>query len=383
MSKKRISFIKVGFNSYLNLAVENFLRASFPDHQISVFDVTHDLFGGRFRALAAGAKHALRQYGLKALRSRNSLLNNFYTTGYFHAVRRLVREKINSADFEFSFQTQSLFDASIPGLPHFVYTDHTHLTNLTYPGFDPGNLAPSAWIELEREIYKNAAMVFTMSAHVSKSLVEQYSISAKKTLCVYAGSNLEKDAVAVGCERSESKNILFTGRDWRRKGGPELLAAFSLLKARHPEATLSIVGCQPDQPLPEGATALGSISRAKLVDCYRSAALFCLPTRLEPFGLAILEAMSFGLPVVATNIGAVPDMVEHGQNGLLLAPGDTAALSNSLCRLLENPALRAEYGKRGRALLTARYTWEAVGRRVNQAITGYLKQSATGGNCKA
>lgn len=367
--KKKIAFIKVGLNSYLNNAVGKMLRVEFPEYSVCVYDVTHDIFGGSFQAVLTSAFSAIRQYGLQAFKSRNSLFNNFYTTGYFKAVRRLIQRKLNSEDFLFSFQTQSLFDASLPGLPHFVYTDHVHLANLGYPGFDRKNLAPQAWIELEREIYRNAAMVLTMSSNISRSLIEEYGIAPSRVACVGAGCDLDVDCKRMDSVRRESKNILFVGTDWRRKGGPELLTAFEKIKMKHPDATLTIVGCVPDSPLPAGVSVLGRVNHGKVIDYYCSSDVFCLPTKLEPFGLVILEAMAFGIPVVATDIGAIPDMVEHEVNGLLSEPGDILALADNLDRLLVNPGLRQRYGAHGRSRFENRYTWRAAGKNIRDAIS--------------
>ena len=132
---------------------------------------------------------------------------------------------LSNGDYCFSFQMQSLFDASIDGLPHFIYTDHTHLTNLQYPGFDRKKLFPNSIIDLEKQIYDNATLVFTRSTNVAKSVVEDYGCPAEKVICVYAGSNTKANAIENN-QNYTNKNILFVGIDWERKGGPNLIEAF-------------------------------------------------------------------------------------------------------------------------------------------------------------
>ena len=91
--------------------------------------------------------------------------------------------------YRFSFQTSSLYDASIPSIPHFVYTDHTHKTNLYYPTFDRTKLFSESWIAKEKEIYENAVRVFTMSEHVRRSAIDHYNINPEKVECVFAGNS--------------------------------------------------------------------------------------------------------------------------------------------------------------------------------------------------
>ena len=89
-------------------------------------------------------------------------------------------------------------------------------------------------------------------------------------------------------------------------------------------------------------------------------------------GLVFLEAMAFGLPIVATAIGGIPDMVTPGKNGLLIQPGDVAGLTEHLARLLNNSELRAQYGAVGRALALEHYNWEKTGERIYQTITKHV-----------
>jgi glycosyltransferase involved in cell wall biosynthesis len=272
--------------------------------------------------------------------------------------------------FDWTIQIQSLFDAHAPGIPHFVYTDHTHLANLGYPDFDPRALRSPRWVALERALYANARRVFTRSSHVSASLVDQYRCDPRRTVCVGAGSNaaVPEDPIARPGSRQE---ILFVGVDWERKGGPELAAAFDRIRRHHPRATLSVVGCEPPLAQP-GVRVHGRCPVEEVHRHYERADIFCLPTRREPFGIAFVEALHHGLPVVATRIGAVPDLVEHGENGYLVEVGDVDAIATCLDRLLADPALRRRMGAAGRERARARYTWPAVARRMIDEISSAL-----------
>jgi N-acetyl-alpha-D-glucosaminyl L-malate synthase BshA len=120
-------------------------------------------------------------------------------------------------------------------------------------------------------------------------------------------------------------------------------------------ARLVLVGNGPDEPLVrERAQRLGLADRVEFlgeienVECVVSAADVALfPSESESFGLSALEAMACGVPVVATDVGGLPDTVVHGETGFLHSVGDTAGMAASVGRLLGDEALRAAMGRAG------------------------------------
>ena len=100
-----------------------------------------------------------------------------------------------------------------------------------------------------------------------------------------------------------------------------------------------------------------------------------MPTKREPFGLVYLEAMLYRLPVVATNIGAIPDFVQNDTNGYLVEPGDVKGIAEALIKLLDNPQKCMTFGEYGYKLVTEKYTWEMVGKRMKEYITKSIGKS--------
>ena len=167
---------------------------------------------------------------------------------------------------------------------------------------------------------------------------------------MFAGGNAPAEYVGnTELERFAHKKILFVGVDWERKGGPVLLEAFRRVRRTHPTAELIIVGCSPEVSL-AGCRVVGRVPLEDVANFYRSASVFCLPTTVEPFGFVFLEAFSHGLPIVATNIGAIPDFVQNGRSGYLVDSNDVEQLANRLGELLGDPDRCATFGARGRAL---------------------------------
>ena len=198
----------------------------------------------------------------------------------------------------------------MPCIPHFLYTDHTHLANIFYPLFKHENLLSDAWIACEKSIYRNASLNFTMSTNIRQSIIDQYDCSPDKVVNVYCGSNVSIVDKELPDSRYSDQNILFVGVDWERKGGPVLAEAFKRVLVQFPNAKLTIVGCNPELDLPN-CSVIGRVPLADVGQYFQQASIFCLPTRLEPFGIVFLEAMSYKLPIIATNIGAIPDFVSY------------------------------------------------------------------------
>jgi glycosyltransferase involved in cell wall biosynthesis len=89
--------------------------------------------------------------------------------------------------------------------------------------------------------------------------------------------------------------------------------------------------------------------------CYPMLDVLLMPSRKETFGLVLIEAMSFGLPVIATNAGGVPEIVIDGQTGILVPPGDAQTLAEAMRRLFEDDKMRQGMGNRGRERVVQKY----------------------------
>lgn len=369
---KKIAFIRKSRWPLANVRTAKALQHAFPEYAVEEIDLI-PLLRRDMRVVARNTLAILAEYGPDVALKRRSVKEAFLITSYlFGEIKQLVADRLSAGSYAFSFQMQSLFDASVPDLPHFVYTDHTVLANRQYPGYHPRQLYHPDWMELEPSIYHNATLVFTRSSNVSRSLTEDYGCNPAMIKCVYAGSNTPVIAQSSRPDHAASQNILFVGIDWERKGGPDLLAAFTQVRAAHPQATLTIIGCTPTISQP-GVTVLGRVPVADLPQYYQQAAVFCLPTKREPFGIVVVEAMAYGLPIVTTNLGAMPDMVIPGENGVLIEPGEVEQLANALNALLADSAARRRYGARSREI-AARYTWDAVGQRMRGEITQVIGQ---------
>lgn len=152
-------------------------------------------------------------------------------------------------------------------------------------------------------------------------------------------------------EPDEPPHVLFVGRLSPEKGIHELLAATEGLPR-------VIVGAGPVD-VPE---AVGFVPRAELGAYYRRAAVVCVPSRREGYGVVAREAMAYGRPVVATAVGGLVDAVEDGVTGRLVAPNDRDALRTAVERLLADASMRERLGRAARDRLASSCSVEVAGR---------------------
>jgi alpha-maltose-1-phosphate synthase len=251
-----------------------------------------------------------------------------------------------------------------PGQVYHLYVDHTRALAEQYErvaGLPPPLPPDPAWRTREARVYRGAATIFSMSEFAARSLVRDYGVDPERVRVVGAGPNVAPSPADGGAGREPA--ILFVGRNFVPKGGPDLVEAFRRVRREHPRARLWIVSQTAPAQLPEGAIFHGPLRPDALAALYARASVFALPTLREAFGLALVEAMCFGLPVIASRIEAIPEIVSDGETGVLVPPRDPAALAAALSSLLADPARARHLGAAGRARAAERFGWDrAVGR---------------------
>jgi len=204
-------------------------------------------------------------------------------------------------------------------------------------------------------------------------LVKVAGANPNKVMVIPEGVDL--DLFKPRTNRLEPENvILFVGRIAPEKGLVYLIKAMPRVVDVFPSVSVLVVGedqgIQKDliklaEKLKVGKTVhfLGARFGDELASIYRKARIFVLPSLYETFGLAVLEAMATGLPVVATKVGGIPELVEDGRNGILVSPRDHSALAEGIIELLSDSRLSLRIGKRNVAQ-TKRYSWWSVAEKV-------------------
>lgn len=165
--------------------------------------------------------------------------------------------------------------------------------------------------------------------------------------------------------------LVSVGRLREKKGLDVLIDACALLRQRGQAFACEIVGYGEAEPrlsaqirrlgLESQVRLVGKLTREQVIERYARAALYVQPARIAADGdrdgipNVLLESMAMALPVVATRVSGIPELVTHGMNGMLVEPDDPAALAEAIGRLLHQPALGASLGTRARQTVTGRF----------------------------
>jgi glycosyltransferase involved in cell wall biosynthesis len=289
-------------------------------------------------------------------------------------ISRKIRAELQSVTAAFDLVVQVLGGVVEPhGWPYVLYKDTTwRSVEVGWPQWLPSRRDERRfWYEAEERIYREARHVFTMGQAEADSLIESYGVPAGRVTVVGGGLNATRLPRLDDCNRErEAPTILFVGRDYLRKGCDVLIDAFRDLRKTFPTARLRIAGLE-DVPREPGVEVVGVVAdRERMHALFAEATAFCLPSRFEPYGLVLVEAMAHALPCVATGVGGIPEIVRDGETGLLVPVGDSWRLAAALAEILGDPVRAAAMGRAGRRRVETELTWERVVDRMAPALEG-------------
>lgn len=224
-----------------------------------------------------------------------------------------------------------------------------------------------------RNVYRNRLAASTMrflvavSSSLGRRFCQSSSVPLDKLRVISYGTDLRAvDRVTVErvselrqqlCFRSDDIVIGSVGRLVEQKDYATQLRAFAFAAARVPGLRMVIAGDGPLRSSLEDLTRdLGIADRVRFLGNWndvpallRSVDFFALASKFEPFGVALLEAKAAGLPIVATAVNEIPEIVQDGESGLLAVPENASSMAGLFVRLAEDRALRSRFGARSRA----------------------------------
>lgn len=227
-----------------------------------------------------------------------------------------------------------------------------------------------SFVPMQQEVARQLDGVLTVSDLSLVDIPREMGIAADRVRMVPLGVDPETFSPALGSAVA-GRIIVVTSADVPLKGLMVLLDALAKLRVERPSAHLICIGrAKPKGPadrrldelgLREAVTFSSGLSQEELVALMQSAEVAAVPSFYEGFCLPAVEEMACGLPLVATRVGALPEIVGSDETaGLLVPPGDAEALAVALGRLLDDPELRARLGAAGRRRVQERFTWRAA-----------------------
>ncbi len=218
-------------------------------------------------------------------------------------------------------------------------------------------------IRMEKRIFQTARAIIIRSEWAKKEITERHGIDANKIHVVPSPIHIpEINRQYTG---DEKVRLLFVGADFERKGGDKLLAAFKRRFADSCE--LHLVTKADIMPSP-GVHVHRGISDQELDNLYRKADIFVFPTHHEPYGRVVAEAMAYGLPVIASNVAAIPEILSNGECGRFIEPGDAPSLEGAIEELVSDPELRNRLGSCAREKAKSEFDTNLVCQRVINII---------------
>lgn len=218
-------------------------------------------------------------------------------------------------------------------------------------------------LRLERLIFDRAAAVVACSDWAAAAVRRASPGAHIVTICPGVDTSRLRPAPRVARERPR---VLFVGGRFAEKGGYDLLAALTGELGRTVE--LDVVTGDPVPARPGLRVHRLGREDPRLLKLYQQADVLCLPTLGDSLGWALIEAMACGTPVVATPVGAIPELLDAGRRGLLVAPGSPRELRGALLRLLEDESLRTQLAARALSAIAERFDARTQGRKLADAM---------------
>ncbi len=247
------------------------------------------------------------------------------------------------------------------------------------PGYEFGK--PIGTFMLKRRRNKLTGKIAVSEAamnYASKYIPGDYSIIPNGV----DTENFSSDVTPIEEYCDGKLNILFLSRLERRKGLKYLLEAYQQVKREIPQSRLIVVGVgiRPrnkhekwiKQHDLKDVVFVGYVTEEDKPRYYKTADVYCAPnTGHESFGIILVEAMTMGTPVVASNIAGFASVVTHGKEGLLVPPKNSNELAQALFSLLKDKSLRQQMGKRGK-VTAEQYRWETIAQKVQDYYTSVM-----------
>lgn len=275
---------------------------------------------------------------------RTTLLTQLWRSRYYASVLRRVGATANDVAV-FNNATSGLRTyARFPGRAIGFINDYAKVDLET--GHYPVAARQSARLlrALERRAARSAHRVVANSYDLQARICAAYELPPERVPVVYKGVDFSQVSRRPAGGSPAPPSIFYLKSDIHVGGLRYLLSAFETCRAASPGLRLRVGGATRERverafgPLPAGVTALGRLSAHSVRDEFARATVFCVPALAEALGVANIEAMAHGVPVVTTDVGGIPEVTDGGRLAWTCSPGDVAALARSLMEVLHGGA---------------------------------------------
>jgi glycosyltransferase involved in cell wall biosynthesis len=236
----------------------------------------------------------------------------------------------------------------------------------------------------ENRMLERSNKIIAVSEYTKRELLKYYKLDENKIRVIHNGVDINKfkptnDKLKAKAElgfNPQDKAILSVGRLYARKGLFTLIESMPLVIRKFKNVKFIISGKGLSNELgklakhaaklgvKDNIVFAGYFPDKKLPKLYQAADIFAFSTFYENLPFAVLEALSSGLPVVTTNVGGIPEIIDDGKNGFLVEPFNSGELADRILYFLENPAVASEFGFLGRKTIKERFDWRLIVKKV-------------------
>jgi glycosyltransferase involved in cell wall biosynthesis len=206
-----------------------------------------------------------------------------------------------------------------------------------------------------QKVYRHAAHIVSLSSAIDK-IINAYQSNLTTSIIPSMAANLPTELLAINKIRGSHPNKTLIGQVGalveRHKGQQYTIEAARHLETTHPHLHFLLIGDGQDEALlkqkAQGLTNIEFIGfKSNIGDYLRALDIFLFPSLQEGLGSTLLDAMEAGLPIVAAEVGGIPDIIKHKINGLLIPPQDALAIANAILVLVKNVAFAKNLGEQG------------------------------------
>ena len=241
-----------------------------------------------------------------------------------------------------------------------------------------GSQIDEIWSPVYQQMFEQCDCGIVLSESL-KAKIEEHIGQSKKIKVVYNPCPIITKTAAY----EKKNNILFSGTLYEGKGYKDLIKAFAKIATRYPDWKIVLAGNGEEEQARDLAKELNIEQQVELLGwvngeakhkAFCEAKALCLPSYAEGFPMAVLDAWAYGLPVITTPVGGVPDVAVDGGNMLLFKPGDVDTLANKLDLIISNEVLRKKLSAESVRLANTQFNLQSITTQIVEIYEDLLKQ---------
>ena len=247
-----------------------------------------------------------------------------------------------------------------------------------FHSFSPDTTINGPHSELYKTLFCGADAVVVLSNYWKEAVNNKFQLGERVKVIYNPCIDAEYNEVY-----EKENSILYAGALNQRKGYSDLIKAFSMVSEKFPMWKISFAGNGEIEEARSLAENLGILNQVELLGwvsgkekdrAYKKATVFCLPSYAEGFPMAVLDAWAYGLPVITTPVGGIPDIAQDGQNMLLFKPGDTKQLADCIERMICGEGLRKTMAEESLRLSQTTFNINTIDKQVGDLYAEVLNK---------